>query len=108
ARLRGWRIISPAGHAFQATFAAAANGDARVETAISLRREVLDAVLLAGARRAGAEVRTGLHVTDLLRDARGCVSGVEARDREGRTLRLHARLVVGADGLRSVVARRLG
>lgn len=108
ARLDGWRIISPAGHAFEATFAPAANGDARVETSISIRRETLDAVLLAGARRAGAEVRTGLHVTDLLRDARGRVSGVEARDREGRTLRLHARLVIGADGLRSVVARRLG
>src|SRR5690606_21539980 len=80
ARLDGWRIISPAGHAFEATFAPAANGDARVETSISIRRETLDAVLLAGARRAGAEVRTGLHVTDLLRDARGRVSGVEARD----------------------------
>ena len=51
ARLRGWRIISPAGHAFGATFAFAANGDPRVETAISLRREILDAVLLAGAWR---------------------------------------------------------
>ena len=108
ARLRGWRIISPAGHAFGATFAFAANGDPRVETAISLRREILDAVLLAGAWRAGAEVRTGVHVTELLRDARGQVNGVEARDHEGSALRVHARLVVGADGLRSIVARRLG
>jgi flavin-dependent dehydrogenase len=108
ARLAGWRIISPAGHAFEATFTAAANGDARVETAISLRRELLDAVLLAGARRAGAVVRTGLHVTDLLRDARGNVTGIVARDEDGAPLRLHARLVIGADGLRSVVARRLG
>ena len=108
ARLNGWRIISPAGHAFAATFAPAANGDPRVETAISLRRELLDAVLFEGARRAGAEVRTGLHVTDLLRDVRGQASGVEARDHDGRTLRLHGRLVIGADGLRSVVARRLG
>ena len=108
ARLRGWRIISPCGHAFEATFATAANGDPRVETAISLRRELLDAVLLEGARRAGADARTGIHVTDVIRDTAGCVSGVEARDHGGRTLRLHARLVIGADGLRSVIARRLG
>src|SRR5690606_12119332 len=86
ARLGGWRIISPAGHAFEAAFAPAPTGAARVRTALPLRRGLHDAVLLAGARRAGADVRTGRHVTDLLRDARGCVSGVEARDHEGRAL----------------------
>ncbi|HEX7091136.1 MAG TPA: NAD(P)/FAD-dependent oxidoreductase [Longimicrobiales bacterium] len=108
ARLAGWRIVAPAGHAFEAAFAAFANGDPRLETAIAIRREALDTVLLAGARRAGAVVRTGLHVTDLLRDARGNVAGILARDEDGASLRLHARLVIGADGLRSVVARRLG
>ncbi|HEY8469324.1 MAG TPA: FAD-dependent oxidoreductase [Longimicrobiales bacterium] len=108
ARLAGWRIIAPAGHAFEARFAEYANGDPRLETGIAIRRESLDAVLLAGARRAGAVVRTGVHVTDLLRDARGHVAGIVARGENGAPLRLHARLVIGADGLRSVVARRLG
>jgi flavin-dependent dehydrogenase len=36
------------------------------------------------------------------------VAGAVVRDRDGRRRALHARLTVGADGLRSVVARRLG
>jgi flavin-dependent dehydrogenase len=47
-------------------------------------------------------------VTDLLRDARGAVCGVRTLESGGRTRERLARFVVGADGLRSVVSRRLG
>lgn len=107
ARLVGWRIISPAGHACSSTFAAC-SGDARTGSALSLRRDRLDFAILEGARRAGAEVRTGVHVTDLLRNGDGRVTGVRGRDAHGAPLELRARFVVGADGLRSIVARRLG
>jgi flavin-dependent dehydrogenase len=71
---------------------------------LSVRREVLDAIVLRGARAAGAEVHEGLRVTDLAFDSNGQVRGV--RTVTGETI--HAGLVVGADGLRSIVARRLG
>jgi flavin-dependent dehydrogenase len=71
------------------------------------RRTTLDPLLVAAARRAGAEIRFGVRVTGLLRDADGRVSGVAARDRAGRELELRARWTVGADGLTSRVAREV-
>src|SRR5439155_12346557 len=59
------------------------------------------------AARAGATLREGVAVADLSRDARA-VSGVVARTESGMREAVRARVVIGADGLRSVVARRLG
>jgi 2-polyprenyl-6-methoxyphenol hydroxylase-like FAD-dependent oxidoreductase len=75
---------------------------------LALRRRVLDPLLLERAKAAGARVVEDAHVVDLARDGRGAVEGVVVRGAldGGRTLR--APLVVGADGLRSVVGRRLG
>lgn len=108
ARLEGWRIVSPTGQAFQAPFADAADGDPRVTTALSLPRHRFDSILLDAARRAGALVRIGTHLTDLRISSLGRVTGVHGRGPDGSPLQLRARLVVGADGLRSIVARRLG
>lgn len=102
ARLRGWRIIAPDGRAFTSDFTAMAGG-ARVEHALAVERARLDDALLAAAVAAGAEFRPRVHVRDVLRDAAGAVTGVVTG-----TGVLHARAVVGADGLRSVVATRLG
>lgn len=98
-RLEGWTIVPPgeAPGSFHGTFPAGL-------LAVGVARERLDAVLLEHAARAGAEVRTGVRVVELLRARRGGVEGV--RTAAGEAVR--ARLVVGADGLRSVVLRRLG
>jgi flavin-dependent dehydrogenase len=74
---------------------------------LALRRTVLDPILLGCAREAGAEVREGLRVTDVLRDASGRANGVRVLDVDGSSHSIGAPLVVGADGLRSVVGRRL-
>src|SRR5436309_13038820 len=67
-----------------------------------------DAILLRGAARAGAVVGESTGVQDLLWDGRA-VAGVVARGGgDGKRETWRARVVVGADGLRSVVARRLG
>jgi flavin-dependent dehydrogenase len=58
--------------------------------------------------RAGAEVRFEVTVTGLLRDADGIVVGVEARGADGRKLRARAPITIGADGIRSRVAREVG
>ena len=67
------------------------------------RRTVLDQLLVDAAREAGAEVRQGFTVEDLvLRDGR--VTGIRGHGRDGRTVTESARVVIGADGRRSLVA----
>lgn len=69
---------------------------------MNVRRVTLDAMLLDGARAAGAQVRTRTPVTGLLVE-RGRVVGVVTRSGEVR-----ASLVVGADGARSTVTALVG
>jgi flavin-dependent dehydrogenase len=72
------------------------------------RRTVLDAALADAAREAGAEVVHGVRVVDLVRDDSGRVRGVAVERADGATARIAAGIVIGADGLRSTVARLAG
>ncbi len=74
---------------------------------IAPRRTVLDGVLADAAAEAGAEVRHGVRVAGLLRDPDGRVVGVRTRTRDGQEEVIGARLVVGADGRGSAVAREV-
>jgi flavin-dependent dehydrogenase len=68
------------------------------------RRHVLDALLVEAARDSGVEMREGTTVTDLI--WRGDeVIGVMTTEPDGRRREAHARIVIGADGLWSRVAR---
>ncbi len=69
---------------------------------MSVRREVLDATLLDGAGQAGAHVLTATAARGLI-NSNGRVEGVELAD----DTTVHAELVVGADGRRSMVAREV-
>ena len=77
----------------------------RVGAAMAPRRVVLDQVLLDAARQAGAEVLEGFTLTGVQRDGSGRVAGVQGRLADGSTHTLPARLVVGADGAHSPLAR---
>ncbi|MFF3287035.1 FAD-dependent oxidoreductase [Streptomyces sp. NPDC003023] len=68
------------------------------------RRHILDAVLADAAVAAGVEFREKTSVTRLLRDDTGRVVGVEGRH-GGSPFTERAPLVIGADGMRSTVAR---
>jgi len=70
------------------------------------RRRVLDRVLVDAAANSGAELRYGVRVQDVVRDARGRVRGIVAVDSRGRC-EIEADLIIGADGLRSTVAERV-
>ena len=72
------------------------------------RRTVLDRIIVDEAVHAGAHVVHGLAATALLRDRDGRVRGVEVTSPDRRTVRVEADLVIGADGLRSRVARLVG
>ncbi len=78
-----------------------------VDALYAPRRTLLDPILVDAAEAAGAEVRFGVTVTDLKRE-RGWVRGVIGRDEDGRHVEIDAPLVIGADGVRSVVARCVG
>lgn len=69
------------------------------------RRTVLDRILVDAAREAGADVRFGVDVTGLRTDADGRVTGISTRERGGGIRHHDATLTVGADGVRSRVAR---
>ncbi len=75
-----------------------------VAHSIAPRRDILDGELDRAAERAGAEFRPNCRVGGLLFDD-GRVVGVQAKDGEGRAFDAKARLVVGADGPGSMVAK---
>ncbi len=78
-----------------------------IDYALCVRRPGLDAALVASARDAGAEVREGARVTEVVREGRR-VAGVRWTDADGAEQEIRAPLVVGADGRRSTVARAVG
>lgn len=78
-----------------------------VAEAYAPRRAVLDTILAHAAAESGAELREGFVVEEILTDG-DRVTGVRGRTTGGRTVTEHARVVVGADGMRSVVARTVG
>jgi flavin-dependent dehydrogenase len=68
------------------------------------RRFCIDTMLVRAAARAGAEVREGFTVHDLVYDGVR-VAGIRGRDAAGSTVTERARIVIGADGMRSLVAK---
>ncbi|MCW6006094.1 FAD-dependent monooxygenase [Micromonospora sp. CPCC 205371] len=77
-----------------------------VPAAISLRRHKLDPLLRdLASRTPGVDLMLGHRVVDLVEDAAGAITGVVVTTGGANRTTLRARLVVGADGHRSTVAR---
>src|SRR6185503_8676065 len=66
------------------------------------RRTVLDKLLVDAAREAGAEVREGVQVRDVIREGTRIVGG------RGDGFEARASVVVGADGMNSGIAEAAG
>jgi geranylgeranyl reductase family protein len=93
-------VVSRGGTRFRLTYGGTGE---LADSAVGFDRGTLDPMLLDLARAAGAEVRLGETVERVvLEDAGGAVT-VAGRDEP-----IGARVVVGADGLRSIVARAAG
>ena len=84
--------------------AGAPRGTEEAPQAFAPRRIVLDAILVDAATEAGADVRQGTSVDGLIVED-GVVRGIRARDRSGASFEERARVVIGADGVHSSVAR---
>ena len=81
---------------------------AGVDLLIAPRRHVLDTLLVEAAVHAGADLRTGVSVSGVLRGRSGRVAGVTGCHTSGHPVVLDARYVIGADGLTSGIARSVG
>lgn len=68
------------------------------------RRKVLDQILVDGASEAGAEVREEFTVEEVLVDD-GRVTGIRGHSKGGSSVTEHAKVVIGADGRYSMVAK---
>ena len=101
----GWRIQSPNGTAFDTLFDLHRQGTP--PRGLCIDRLLFDDILLDEARSRGVMVRERVRVFRLLRHG-GRVVGVKARGPGGEEIEIAGRFVVGADGLRSRVARELG
>lgn len=101
-RIRGWDIETARGTRASGRFGP------DVGPGLALPRADLDRALADEARRRGARIEEGVRVTGVQPAGPGGGPRVEAVGPD-RTPRLHTpALVVGADGLRSVVARAVG
>ncbi|MDQ3856084.1 MAG: FAD-dependent monooxygenase [Chloroflexota bacterium] len=103
AQLLGTHVYTPSGQVLRIEYASA-SADTR---AVAMAREKLDSLLLRHAREVGVEVREGVRGQRVRFDGSRAI-GVVAGDGDGHLSDLHARMLVGADGLHSVVARDAG
>jgi len=96
-RLRGMRVVGPDGRGFTGRFLRG--------TGLALPRERLDLHIAAAAARAGARFLQGVTFESLT----AAPAGVLVRGRSGgRSFEVSSRIVIGADGLNSRVARQFG
>ncbi len=105
-RLRGFVMEAHGRSRMSGSFGHAPGWAAAPTYGLGVSRRVLDTALVDLAREAGATVQESMQVTDVVR-ADGRVAGVRVRTPRGPR-ELHAPLVIGADGVRGVIGRRVG
>jgi flavin-dependent dehydrogenase len=105
--LRGMRLVAPDGTALAGRYPTDGPWRGYRDHALAIPREAFDTILVERARGLPADVRERHRVTGLRIDG-DRVAGVVGEDAEGRAFEVESRLVVGADGRSSVVARALG
>jgi 2-polyprenyl-6-methoxyphenol hydroxylase-like FAD-dependent oxidoreductase len=86
------------------TISGSPRADEDIDEGYCPRRPVLDTMLVHAAAEAGAEVREGFAVEEIVVED-GTVVGIRGKDADGTTVTERARVVVGADGRNSSVAK---
>jgi geranylgeranyl reductase family protein len=106
ARLHGFVVDAGGQGSMRGHFGAAPGWNGAPRYGLGISRALLDTILVTQAREAGARVQEQTRVTDVIRDS-GRATGARAVTPDGPAEH-RARVVVAADGVGSVVARRLG
>lgn len=101
-QLQGMRITNHRGRSCWGRFVQ----QGKQHYGLALPRLILDHLLIQQAAHVGAVVRTGFWARHPLVEQQ-MVRGVMGQE-DGRAVSLRARVVIGADGLHSTLARRLG
>jgi menaquinone-9 beta-reductase len=78
-----------------------------VDALFAPRRTLLDRVLVDAAVAAGVDARFGIGLADVLRDGNGRVVGAMLDTGDEVTTAVRSGIVIGADGRRSTLARRV-
>jgi 2-polyprenyl-6-methoxyphenol hydroxylase-like FAD-dependent oxidoreductase len=115
AALERWGLVDrlaatgcPAIHTYAFDFGpftlSGAPGTSEAPVAYCPRRTVLDKLLVDAAAEAGADVREGVTVDEVLFDD-GRVVGVRCHSKDGRATEERGRVVIGADGRHSAIAK---
>lgn len=107
AKLFGMKVVAPDGAEMCGHFSAAHGYASPRPYSFALPRITFDAILRDAAEEAGATVWEGSSLDDLLLEGDAICGGIVRTASGGREV-VRARVVIGADGLHSLVARRLG
>lgn len=105
--LTGMVVHAPSGDRIHGEFVAPHGFRGFRDRGLGVRREVLDTVLIERARASGVRVCEGVKVDDVIRGEHGRATGIRVRTDAGAR-DIAAQLIIGADGLRSIVSKRLG
>ncbi len=101
-QLQGMRVTDYRGRSCWGRFLE----DGKALFGLALPRLILDELLVRQACQAGAELRSGVWVRQLLHNGQH-IYGVQGRD-GSQPVTLQGRMVIAADGVHSTLARRLG
>lgn len=104
--VRGTTVHAPRGSHLTGLFARGGQVPFR-ETGLSVARRILDHALVKAAGQSGVQLFENTVVRSVLYQNRA-IAGLIVRDPAGTIRPLQGRLTIGADGLRSVVARSMG
>src|SRR5215470_6470052 len=103
-QLKRWGLIPDIAAAGTPAIRVAIKPEHGVECLFAPRRTVLDRLLVDAARKAGAEVRHGVQLCELLFASNGSVAGVLLKDASGSRTTIRTGIVIGADGRQSTIA----
>jgi len=81
--------------------------DKTIPTGLVIRREVFDHFLFSKAKEVTENVQEEFSVKDLIVE-NGFVKGIVGKGKNGDEVKLFAKVVIGADGFKSIVARKTG
>ncbi len=82
------------------------NDDGITQTSFSAKRYVIDKILVDYAIKQNVEVLEGFTVNELIFDTdQNRVLGIRGKKRDGTVCEFHSKIVIGADGVNSIVAR---
>lgn len=73
-----------------------------------VERADFDRMMTDNARDNGVEVRFGVSANQVLKDSHGRVTGIEAKDEQGKTIQLHAPMTIDASGRNGFASNAMG